>query len=104
MSAETKIGGLLPIACTLGPDEGAQRIGDWRRLGSAFALGRVTDVGEVTIRFRDAPGVERELERLVAAERICCPFLSWNITRTPSEWRLTISGEEDALKALAVAL
>jgi hypothetical protein len=104
MSAETESRELLPIACTLGTDEGAQRIGDWRRLGKAFGVGRVTDVGEVTMRFRDAPGVEAELDRLVAAERICCPFLLWNITRTPSGWQLVISGAEDVLKALPVVL
>jgi hypothetical protein len=104
MDAEAGTGGLLPIACTLGPDEGAQRIGEWRRLGQAVGLGRAVDVGEVTLRFRDAPGVELELERLVAAERACCAFLSWHVSRTPSEWRVVISGESESLRALSIDL
>jgi hypothetical protein len=103
MSAEAETHGMLPIACTLGPDDAAQRIGDWRRLGEDFGLGSVGGVGEVTVRFTDAPGVEQELERLVAAERICCPSLSWKITSTPTEKRLVISGEQAALKALPIA-
>jgi hypothetical protein len=104
MSAEPDNRGLLPVACTLGLDDGAGRIGDWRRFGQAFGLGRIGGLGEVTIRFRLAPGVEGELERLVAAERVCCPFLSWKITSTPTEWRLVISGEDEALKALPIDL
>jgi hypothetical protein len=104
MSADAEPRGVLPIACTLGPADGAQRIDAWRRLGKDFGLGREGEVGEITIRFSDAPGVKRELERLVAAERICCPFLSWTVTRTPTELRLVISGAEDALEALSIAL
>jgi hypothetical protein len=104
MTATAENDRLLPIACTLGPDDGRRRIDDWRRLGNGFGLGRVRADGTITVRFRDEPGVLQELERLVAAERICCPFLRWEITPLPSEWRLVISGEEDALGALSVAL
>jgi hypothetical protein len=104
MSAEAEPRGELPIACTLGPVDGAQRISDWRRLGEEFGVGRVGDDGEVTVRFRDAAGVKLELERLAAAERICCPFLSWKVVRTSSELQLVISGENGALKALSIGL
>lgn len=104
MSAEAGGRELLPIACALGPDDGAQRIGEWERLGRSFGLGREVGIEAVTIRFRDMPDVVRELDRLVTAERICCPFLSWEVTSGSGELRLVISGDAESIKALPVTL
>jgi hypothetical protein len=91
---------LLPIACTLGPSEGAQRVTDWTTLGNDAGLGRERTTGRVVVRFRDLPGIGAELDRLVAAERECCGFLDWQLQRTVDEWQVVITGTEDGLDSL----
>lgn len=69
-----------PVACTLGPDDGQQRMLRWRQLAdratpTARRTGRVLEV-----RFQDKPGVQAELEALAAAEQQCCSFVAWTVT------------------------
>jgi hypothetical protein len=90
----------LPIACTLTPGEGVDRLDDWRRVGDRAGLGREAAPGRVTLRFRDAPGVEAELGRLVEAERECCAFLDWDVVPGENEWRVDIRGTDEALQSL----
>jgi hypothetical protein len=93
---------LLPIACTLGPGDGADRLDDWRRVASIAAIGRSVAPGKITLRFRNEPAVGVELERLVAAERTCCAFLGWKLTQVDQEWRVEITGADEDLGALPV--
>jgi len=70
----------LPVACTLGPSDGQQRMLRWRQLAdhatpTARRTGRVLEV-----RFQDTPGVRAELEALAAAEQQCCSFVTWTVT------------------------
>lgn len=95
--------GLLPLACTLGPDEGAARLAEWSRLWEVAGLGRHQDPGQLVLRFRAAAGVEAALGRLVEAERGCCAFLGWELQRDEDGWSLRISGEDDALSSLPLA-
>ena len=69
-----------PIACTLdGPDR-ATRGRQWAALRERASLGEHrTETTLTTIWRRDA-GVQAEVERLVAAERECCAFLSFELT------------------------
>jgi len=60
--------------------------------------------GLATLTFRDAPGVGDELQKLVAAERECCAFLRWNVVKTATEWRVEISGSDEELRSLPVAM
>ncbi len=69
----------LPIACTLGADDGAERMGRWRALvGTADPIasrhGRLLEV-----RFQPGPGVVDELVALAAAEQECCSFVTWTV-------------------------
>src|SRR4051812_6975202 len=43
---------LLPVACTLGPLDGAQRLEEWRRLSATTGLGKELAGGKLTLRFQ----------------------------------------------------
>jgi hypothetical protein len=94
---------LLPVACTLGAIDGAQRVEEWRRLSTAAGLGRGVAGGKLTLRFRDVDGVGEELDRLVSSERECCAFLGWELVHSGAEWHVHITGSPDELRALAFA-
>jgi len=70
----------LPVACTLGLDDGPARMLRWQRLGETAdpVARRAGPVLEV--RYRPEPGVREELEALAAAERQCCSFVAWTVT------------------------
>jgi hypothetical protein len=69
----------IPIACTLDAGALADRRAEWAALRRFRTGERPTDATLTTTWRRDA-GVEAELERLVAAERHCCPFLGLELT------------------------
>ena len=95
---------LVPIACSLGPSDGAARLAKWRRIAAASGLGQTTEPGRVTIRFRDDAGVANELHRLVAAERDCCAFLGWALVNIDGECRVEVSGSDEELQTLPLYL
>jgi hypothetical protein len=95
---------LLPIACTLGPQDGAARLEEWRQITASVGLGRTNTPGQLTLRFRDDSGVGDELRRLVDAERACCAFLGWEVTHVDTEWRVEITGTDEELQALPFSL
>lgn len=69
-----------PIACTLdGPDRAA-RGRDWKALRERARLGEHRTEKMLTTIWRRDEGVQAEVERLVAAERECCGFLSFELT------------------------
>lgn len=90
----------LPVACTLGPADGRQRLDDWRALATAAGAGRADAAGAVVLTFRDLPGVHAELSRLVEAERSCCAFLTWELVRADGQWQVHVTGEAGDLGAL----
>jgi hypothetical protein len=69
----------LPTACTLAPADGAARISRWRRLAAAQLLSTEHEGDLLAVTWADAPGVGRELEALVAAERTCCATFAWTL-------------------------
>ena len=71
-----------PIACSLRADAAGDREARWRELLARAAVGRAPAPGGVRIELRALPGVRRELERLVAAERDCCPFMTMSVDTT----------------------
>jgi hypothetical protein len=71
----------LPVACALGPNDGAARMARWERLAqraapSAQRLGR-----ELEVSYAAASGVREELEALAAAEAECCAFVTWTVAQ-----------------------
>jgi hypothetical protein len=80
----------LPVACTLGVGDGVARMRRWQALAKgAPPRARRTD-NRLDVRWHlDADGAI-ELDLLAAAERECCPFLSWTVTRAGTDSVLTV--------------
>jgi hypothetical protein len=70
----------LPLACTLGPDDGATQLQRWRELAARGRPVARRDRHQLEVRFK--PGVSAELRALAAAEQRCCAFLTWTVTDT----------------------
>lgn len=70
----------LPIACTLGPDDGRTRMLRWKRLRDLGIPVAHLDGGHLEVRFRSGPGIQEELTSLADAERACCSFAQWTVT------------------------
>jgi hypothetical protein len=69
-----------PIACSLdGPDR-AVRGREWEALRERARLGEHRTETTLTTVWRRDEGVQAEVERLLAAERECCAFLSFELT------------------------
>jgi hypothetical protein len=71
----------LPVACTLGTGDGAQRM---QRSEALSLKGRPSTRRcghQLVVAYRAEPGVREELEALVAAERQCCSFVAWDAAR-----------------------
>lgn len=100
MTSEPGARPLLPVACTLGADDGAERLSQWRQVASVAAVGRRLVPGKLTLRFRNVATVGVELERLVTAERDCCSYLGWRLVRVNDEWHVEITGADADLEAL----
>ena len=69
----------IPVACTLDAGALADRRTEWAALRAFRTEERRTATTLITT-WRRAEGVQAELERLVAAERECCPFLGLELT------------------------
>ena len=68
------------MACTLGASDGPGRFRRWQRLHQLAAPTYQLTNGELEVRYQAGPEVLAELEALVAAERVCCAFVSWAVT------------------------
>lgn len=92
----------LPVACTLGADDLAGRLDEWRAM-SAAATGRArTADGGLRIAFGRSVDVAA-LARLVAAEQECCAFYSFAIVVDRDGTALVVhapDGAEQMLDAL----
>ena len=83
----------LPIACSLDADALAERVGEIRALGRDALI--AVDPGGV-LRFRATPSTRERLERIVAAEAECCPFLGLELSQERDELHLTVSAPNEA--------
>jgi hypothetical protein len=85
----------VPIACSLTAGAAGDRETEWRELLSRALISRAPASGGVRIELRALPGVRRELERLIAAERECCPFLTMSLDTTgPAVLVLAVAAPE----------
>jgi hypothetical protein len=85
----------LPIACSLPAEAAAERLDSLERLAhdALIASGRTRE--GIELRFRADEEVEQALLSFIEAERQCCAFLDFELTRG-SELRLWIGGPQDA--------
>ena len=93
-----------PVACTLGPDDRAQRAARWDAL-TARALRQAsrTERG-LRLIFSAGPGVGDELRSLVALERDCCAFAQWSVSTAGGQVTVEISGDRQEAVMAAQAL
>jgi hypothetical protein len=94
----------LPVACSLGPGDGQERLEAWRRIAIEAGTGRTSSTGRIELRFRELPGVGERLRQLVVAERECCPYLGWHLERGDDGWCVEITGRDEDLDSLPIAL
>ena len=92
--------GAPAIACELGGGQAGAQEQRWMRLGRDAGLGRTETADGLRIRFRDEPGVERELRALVAVESSCCAWARWQVDRAGGELVLQVSSTPEVAAAL----
>ncbi len=85
-----------PPACSLSSDDARTRQAEWSALLARAALTRAPVAGGMRVVLKPLPGVRSELERLVAAERDCCPFLELAVDRSDAGLVLTVTAPADA--------
>jgi MerR family transcriptional regulator, copper efflux regulator len=88
------------IACSLGYGQAKDRAREWARLLERGAAELEPIAGGIRIELRE-DGLAAELERLVAAERACCPFMSMHVERTDEGLALTVRAPVEAEPLLA---
>ena len=81
----------VPIACSLTAGAARDRDREWNELLSRALISRTPVVGGVRVELQARPGVRSELERLIAAETECCPFLFMSTETTAASVALTIT-------------
>jgi len=85
----------LPVASTLGLEDGAERMRRWKQLiDRAMPTARRIG-GELEIRFQPGQGVQDELGALAAAEAQCCAFVAWTVLIDGAHPVLRVTAPED---------
>lgn len=70
----------LPVACTLGLEDRAERMRRWHLLVER-AVPTVRRIGhQLEVQFQPGPEVHDELKALAGAEQKCCAFVAWSVT------------------------
>jgi hypothetical protein len=90
----------LPIACSLDATALPVREAELARLGGSLISVTSPNGAPVVLRFKPDPGTRAELDRIVAAEAECCPFLQMTV-REGEALELTIDGPDDAAPVIA---
>lgn len=96
----------LPIACSLSAGELHVRQAQIADLGRDALVEARVEASHADLHFMGGAAVRDRVERFVAAESECCPFLTMGVEETPSEVRLTIDapdGAEPVLEELVAA-
>ncbi len=83
----------IPIACSLGQDDLADRQRRWHALAGRAMIDRARTGNGLRMRFRDEPGVEAELRDLAALERDCCAFADWVVHADSGTLALDVRGK-----------
>lgn len=86
----------LPIACTLGPDDGAERMRRWQNLADRAQTSASRTGGVLNVTYHPGPGVEEELTALAAAEQECCSFVTWVVTQEGDGPVLCVTAKADS--------
>jgi hypothetical protein len=87
------------VACSLDSVGQKQRLADWRSL-LAEALRTEERADGVRYSFVGGDQLESRLRTLATAEKTCCAFLDFNVTRAGDEIEVTVTAPPDAVDAL----
>lgn len=90
----------LPIACSLEGSEARRRWEAWNHLLARRVETEQSD-HHIALMFPRTGGTSTELASLVAAERACCGFVTWDLQNRGDFTRLTIHGDIDEVAAMA---
>jgi MerR family copper efflux transcriptional regulator len=93
-TADMAAPGELPLACTLGPDDGAARLRRWRLLAQRSPPRAQRSGHKLEVRWQLQAGVKDELEALAVAERRCCSFVSWSVSSDGPDMVLYVTADE----------
>jgi hypothetical protein len=85
----------IPIACSLGPRELQERLGEIAAIGAASLIERSTEGNRHLLRFRPDAEIRRRLQAVVAAEARCCSFLDLSLEEQKNQLVLSLSAPED---------
>jgi hypothetical protein len=88
----------LPIACSLGAADFAERRALIAALGRDVLLAAGVESNRAQLRFR--PESRDRVESFAAAETECCPFFAMRVDVVPEEVRLTIDAPAEAQQLL----
>jgi hypothetical protein len=83
------------VACSLTTGELSQRQDRWQWLGEHADADTLSTADGVQLVFDAAPGVEAELEQLVALERDCCGFATWSVQTRGDQLVLTVTAKSE---------
>jgi hypothetical protein len=87
------------IACSLDADGRRERLGEWAELlGKASTSAPTADGARYSFDASDA--LEEQIRTLAAAEKACCSFLDFDISRRARKIELTVTSPADGLGAL----
>ncbi len=90
----------LPLACTLGPEDGRSRLMRWQRLHEAAAPVAHLVGGRLEVRYQPGAGVRVELAELAAAEQTCCSFVTWSVSEVQGNPVLHVVAPADTPEAV----
>jgi hypothetical protein len=90
----------LPIACSLDAEGLRSRQAELAVLGRGLVDVSLPGETPVVLRFTADADTRTSLDRIVAAEAECCPFLAMSV-RHGETLELTIDGPEDAAPVIA---
>jgi hypothetical protein len=96
----------IPIACSLEATDLRLRLDLIAEVGAGSLLAHDVEDGRHALRFRGDVTTRDRLEKIVAAEAECCPFLDLVLAEHGGELVLTIAAPEEgasAADALAAA-
>ncbi|MEP7088823.1 MAG: hypothetical protein ABI776_01850 [Nocardioidaceae bacterium] len=91
-------GAELPVACTLGVNDGPARLQRWQHLHQAAAPTVQLADGELEVRYQPGSEVMDELKALVTEEQECCAFVSWAVTEEDEQPVLRVTAPPESPK------
>jgi hypothetical protein len=94
----------LPVACTLGAGDGAQRMKRWEALSVKGRPSARRTGHRLVVVYRAHSGVREEVEALAAAERQCCSFAAWDVSQQGDRVILSVAtdpGSPDDVAGIA---